>query len=158
MDFEAHSVERVTGYREGIAVQQEFRPFYGAVDADRAGAGRGYFTVRREPRALSEVQRRDGTRTSYIGSEVFVSLVDAREAPYPETLRQLGVDVLATNRDLPLLMPVGDRDDFSLVISAPVDGVRCVRGPSRPRSAVPDGELSWRLINHLSLNYLTATD
>jgi type VI secretion system protein ImpG len=158
MDFEVYAVERVTAYAEGTEAEGEFRPFYASVDADGAGEAPGYFTQRREPRALSEPQRRDGTRTSYIGSEVFLSLVDPREAPYPEAVRQLGVEVLATNRDLPLLMPKGGDADFSLAISAPVDGIRCLRGPSRPRPAVPEGEMSWRLINHLSLNYLTVTD
>jgi type VI secretion system protein ImpG len=158
MDFEVYSVERVTGYGEGVEAEQEFRPFYAAVDADGPGSTHGYFTARREPRVLSETQRRDGARTSYIGSEVLLSLVDSREAPYSGTLRQLAVDVLASNRDLPLLMPVGGDSDFSLAISAPVDGVRCLRGPSRPRVGIPDGEIAWRLINHLSLNYLTVTD
>jgi type VI secretion system protein ImpG len=110
------------------------------------------------PAALSERQRRDGSRTSYMGSEVSLSLVDSREAPYSETLRQLAVDVLVTNRDLPLLMPVGSDRDFSLAISAPVDGIRCLRGPSRPRAAILDGEIPWRLTSHLSLNYLTVAD
>jgi type VI secretion system protein ImpG len=158
MDFEVYAVKRVTGYGEGVDAQQEFRPFYASVDADDVGAEGSYFTMRREPRALSEVQRRDGTRTGYIGSEVFLSLVDPREAPYSGQIRQLALEVLATNRDLPLLMPIGGDTDFSLAVSAPVDGVRCLRGPSRPRPAVPDGEISWRLINHLSLNYLTVTD
>jgi len=158
MDFEVYAVERVTGYDEGIEVEQQFRPFYASVDADQPGSERGYFTARREPRALSEGQRRDGARTSYIGSELFLSLVDSREVPYPETIRQLAVDVLATNRDLPLLMPVGSEADFSLAISAPVDGIRCLRGPSRPKPTIPEGEMTWRLINHLSLNYLTVTD
>jgi type VI secretion system protein ImpG len=158
MDFEVYAVQRVTGYGEGVEAQQEFRPFYASVDAEDGGAGASYFTMRREPRALSEAQRRDGTRTGYVGSEVFLSLVDPREAPYSEKIRQLALEVLATNRDLPLLMPVGGEADFTLAVSAPVDGVRCLRGPSRPRPAVPDGEIAWRLINHLSLNYLTVTD
>jgi type VI secretion system protein ImpG len=157
MDFEVHSVERVIGYGEGAQAEQEFRPFYGAVDADRASAG-GYFTLRREPRALSEAQRRDGARTGYIGTEAFLSLVDSREAPYSPRIRQLALEVLATNRDLALLMPVGGDADLSLAVSAPVEGVRCLRGPTRPRSGVPDGEIAWRLINHLSLNYLAVTD
>jgi type VI secretion system protein ImpG len=157
MDLEVHSVERVIGYGEGAQAEQEFRPFYGSVDADRASAG-GYFTVRREPRALSEAQRRDGARTGYIGTEAFLSLVDSREAPYSPRVRQLALEVLATNRDLALLMPVGGDADLSLAVSAPVEGVRCLRGPTRPRSGVPDGEIAWRLINHLSLNYLAVTD
>jgi type VI secretion system protein ImpG len=158
MDFEVYAVERVRGYGNGVEAEQEFRPFYASVDADGSGASRGYFTVRREPRAMSEGQRRDGPRTGYIGSEVFLSLVDPGEAPYSGTIRQLAVDVLVTNRDLPLLMPLGNDADFSMTISAPVDGIRCLRGPSRPRPAIPEGEVTWRLINHLSLNYLTVTD
>jgi len=158
MDFEVYGVERVVGYGEGLEVEQEFRPFYASVDADGTQPGHGYFTVRREPRALSERQRRDGPRTSYMGSEVSLSLVDAREAPYSATLSQLALDVLVTNRDLPLLMPVGSDRDFTLAISAPVEGIRCLRGPSRPRPAVVDGEIPWRLTSHLSLNYLTVAD
>jgi type VI secretion system protein ImpG len=158
MDFEVYSVEHVVGYSEGLEAEREFRPFYASVDADGTHPAHGYFTMRREPRALSERQRRDGPRTSYMGSEVSLSLVDSREAPYSETLRQLAVDVLVTNRDLPLLMPVGSDRDFSLAISAPVDGIRCLRGPSRPRAAILDGEIPWRLTSHLSLNYLTVAD
>src|SRR5262249_44207257 len=158
MDFEIYSVERVVGYGEGLEAEREFRRFYASVDADGAHPAHGYFTMRREPRALSERQRRDGARTSYIGSEVFLSLVDSREAPYADTLRQLAVHVLVTNRDLPLLMPMGSDRDFSLAISAPVEGIRCLRGPSRPRPAVLDGEIPWRLTSHLSLNYLTVAD
>jgi type VI secretion system protein ImpG len=158
MDFEIYRVERVTGYGDGAEAEAEFRPFYGTVDADGARPAHGYFTVRREPRALSEPQRRDGARTAYVGSEVFLSLVDSRQAPYSSAIRQLAVDVAVTNRDLPLLMPVGGDGDFTLAISAPVDGVRCVRGPSRPRPGIPEGETAWRLISHLALNYLTVTD
>ncbi len=158
MDFEVYTVEHVVGYSEGLEAEREFRPFYASVDADGIHPAHGYFTMRREPRALSERQRRDGARTSYMGSEVSLSLVDSREAPYSETLRQLAVDVLVTNRDLPLLMPVGSDRDFSLAISAPVDGIRCLRGPSRPRPAILDGEIPWRLTSHLSLNYLTVAD
>ncbi len=158
MDFEVHSVERVVGYGDGVEASQEFRPFYGAVEEGGREPASAYFTIRREPRALSEAQRRDGPRSHYIGSEVFLSLVDPRSAPYADDVRQLAVNVLVTNRDLPLIMPVGTDNDFTLTISAPVDGIRCLRGPSRPRPGVVEGDIAWRLISHLSLNYLTATD
>jgi len=158
MDFEVFAVEQVTGYGDGVEPEQHFRPFYASVDAADPAPAHGYFTLRREPRMLSEAQRRKGTRTSYVGGEVFLSLVDPREAPYSGRLRQLAVNVLATNRDLPLLMPNGTDVDFSLAISAPVDGIRCLRAPSRPRPGIVEGEIAWRLINHLALNYLTVTD
>jgi type VI secretion system protein ImpG len=63
---------------------------------------------------------------------------------------------LCTNRDLPLLMPIGvGPTDFTLPISAPVQSVRCLAGPTRPRPALAEADTAWRLISHLSLNYLS---
>ncbi len=104
-------------------------------------------------------QRIHGPRSSYVGSEVFVSLVDANEAPYSSKLRQLGLDLLCTNRDLPLHMPVGKgKTDFTMESSAPVVSVRCVAGPTKPVPAHSPGSVSWDLISHLSLNYLSLVD
>ena len=40
----------------------------------------------------------------YTGSEVFLSLVDQYEAPYPENLRHITITAMVTNRDLPCLI------------------------------------------------------
>ncbi len=66
-----------------------------------------FYQVRREKRLPSARQIERGARTSYLGSETFIALVDASDAPYPDDLHQLAVSVLCTNRDLPLTMPVG---------------------------------------------------
>ncbi len=161
LDFEVHQVTSVTGYGSGDEGQQEFRPFYAAAELTNRRDRGAYFTVRREPRVLSTKQRRVGPRTSYVGGEVFVALVDGNEAPYRHDLRQLGLTTLCTNRDLPLMMPVGKANtDFTLEISAPVVSVRCLSGPTKPRPSpmFGAGDNVWRLINHLSLNYLSLTD
>src|SRR5262249_50795610 len=93
MDFEVYGVSSVTGYGAGADSEQQFLPFYAASSA-RSDAGNSYFTVRREPRLMSEQQRRNGTRTSYIGTEVFIALVDPNEAPYAADLRQLSISTL----------------------------------------------------------------
>jgi type VI secretion system protein ImpG len=159
LDFEVHSVQRVVGYGSGAEAKRPFLPFYGpgdeASDPDQAA----YYTARREPRILSPKQRTSGPRSSYLGSEVFLTLVDGEEGPFGQDLKQLSVETLCTNRDLPLLMPVGTgRTDFHLESGAPVESVRCLAGPTPPRPSHPQGELSWRLISHLSLNYLSITD
>jgi type VI secretion system protein ImpG len=108
---------------------------------------------------LTEKQRRSGSRSSYVGSETFVSLVDGNEAPYQSDLRQLAVNLLCTNRDLPLQMPLGTgRTDFTMASGAPVKTVRCIAGPTKPRPSFAEGDTSWRLISHLSLNYLSLAD
>ena len=51
---------------------------------------------------------------------------------------------LVTNRDLPLLMPLGARQRLRLRRRVPVQRVRIVRGPSRPVSPVVSQGLAWR--------------
>jgi type VI secretion system protein ImpG len=158
LDFEIHTIHRVRGHFVDSEHEVLFHPFYAAADIDRRGAG-AYFSVRREPRMLSQQARRHGPRTGYIGSECFVTLVDANEAPFPDALRQVTVEALCTNRDLSLLTPVGQADtDLTMMESAPVDAIRFVAGPSRPTPAIAEREITWRLISHLSLNFLTLTD
>jgi type VI secretion system protein ImpG len=155
MDFEVHDLQSVTGFGEGNDHERRFLPFYAAYQARGADHG-AYYTLQREPRLLSTSQKKKGFRSSYVGAEVFISLVDANEAPYSENLKQLSITALCTNRDLPLHMPVGvGKTDFVLEAAAPVVAVRCVRGPTRPHSALPPDGSAWRFINHLSLNYLT---
>jgi type VI secretion system protein ImpG len=160
MDFEVYRIESVSGYGGGAEAQQTFRPFYSAVDGDLRADGHGYFTVRREPRLLSEAQRKGGARsaTGYVGSEVFLSLVDARQAPYASDLRQLAVEALVTNRDLPVFVRSGGDTAFTMAAAAPYEGISAIRGPSRPQLSFAEGELAWRLVNHLSLNYLALSD
>jgi type VI secretion system protein ImpG len=156
LDFEVYEVTDVVGYGVGADSQQAFLPFYTAYATDEAHQHAAYFTTRREPRLVSSTQRRRGSRSSYIGTEVFLSLVDSAQAPFSGDLRQLAVQALCTNRDIVLLMPVGGgASDFALDIAAPVAGVVVVAGPSRPFAPLADGAVAWRAISHLSLNDLS---
>jgi type VI secretion system protein ImpG len=158
MDFEVHAVTEVVGYGSGTDEKQEFLPFYAANDQSPAD-GAAYYTVHREPRVLSTKQRANGPRSSYVGSEVFLALVDPDEAPFRSDLKQLALSVTCTNRDLPLHLPLGQGPyDFLLETGAPVVAVRCVAGPTSPRPSYAHGDTTWRLISHLSLNYLSLTD
>ncbi len=161
MDYEVHSVLDVLGYGTGVNSEWRFLPFYNAFHTEDRGH-KAYYSVQREPRLLSQTQQREGPRTSYIGTEVFLSVVDANEAPFPAELRQLGVRALCTNRDLPVLMPVGGasstKGDLTLVQTAPVKMIQVIKGPSRPVSAMREGNMAWKLINQLTLNHLSLTD
>ncbi len=156
LDFEVYEVTGVTGYGVGAGSEQTFRPFYAAYSADGQHYQSAYFTTRREPRLASSTQKVRGPRSSYIGTEVFLSLVDPAQAPFSGDLRQLAVQVTCTNRDLALNMPMGlGKTDFDLEISAPVASIRVVSGPSRPQAPLADGAVSWQALSHLSLNYLS---
>jgi type VI secretion system protein ImpG len=158
LDFEVHSVTGVTGHGAGDDSEQVFHPFYADYLADRPEDS-AYFTVQREPRVVPVQRKRSGYRTEYVGSEVFVSIVDPREAPYRGDLRQLAFETLCTNRDLPLLLPLGSASgDFTLDIAAPVTSVRCVGSPSAPAAPCLDAGQGWRLVDQLALHYLSLYD
>ena len=161
LDYEVFKITNVTGHGVSSEDQQEFFPFYACNDLSHYSEHMAFFALKRERCVLSSRQKRRGPRSSYIGSESYISLVDAMQAPYSGELKQLSIQTLCTNRDLPLQMSLGGgRTDFTLDISAPVEAVRCVVGPTRPRPSLAhaQGEVSWRLINHLSLNYLSLID
>lgn len=161
VDFEVYQIQGVHGYGTSDNEEREFYPFYSLSDSAVGYGDRAYYTIARKPRLLSGKQRQSGPRSSYIGSETYLSLVDAKEAPFEHDLRQLSVAALCTNRDLPLQMPVGIADtDFTLEVSAPVESIRCLVGPTKPQpsKSYEKGQTTWRLISHLSLNYLSLCD
>lgn len=159
MDFEVYDVADVQGFGDRQEPEQTFFPFYGGNARTWHRKSSAYYTVRREPRMLSQRQRQDGPRSSYVGGEVFLALVDGTQAPYASQLRQLGMQLTCSNRDLPLHMPVGKgATDFHLDTDAPVRSVRCLAGPTRPRDAMADTQGAWKLVSHLQLNYLSLLD
>ncbi|MAI73962.1 MAG: type VI secretion system baseplate subunit TssF [Rhodopirellula sp.] len=161
MDFEVYQISKVTGHGTTAVEERQFSPFYQITDEAMADETQAYFAVHREPRVLSANQKKVGTRSNYVGSEVFVSLVDREQHRFQHDLRQLSITALCTNRDLPIQMPVGvGTTDFTLEEGAPVQSIRCLLPPTRPRTSksFEKGQTTWRLISHLSLNYLSICD
>jgi type VI secretion system protein ImpG len=179
MDFEVYGIESITGYGTGRVAEQGFQPLYATFHTE-GSEHPAYYTVRREPRLLSQRQREQGTRSSYIGSEVFIALVDPRNAPYAEELRQLAVTALVSNRDLPMLLPGasqreterstprGNQRDtrdaqadanaqqtWAIDATGPIKGVQCLRGPTAVVQRLVRGDVGWSMVSQLTLNYLS---
>jgi type VI secretion system protein ImpG len=158
LDFEVHSVTNVVGVGAASTANQAFLPFY-ACSERHDSEQQAYYTYHQQPRLISSRRSALGPRSTYAGSETFLSLVDGNEGPYRSELKQLAVETLCTNRDLPLLMSVGvGTTDFTLDAGAPVESVRCVAGPSEPHPCPAWGDSAWRLVSHLSLNHLSITN
>jgi len=162
IDFEVREIASVTAYGDASVGEQRFRPLY-ASSHEESVEHRAYFTVEREPRVLPAKSRIEGGRSTYVGTEVYLALVDRDHAPYRADLRQLAIDAWCTNRDLPLLLPGGglipsERNDFELESAVAPRLVQCLRGPSAPREALVEGRRAWSLIAQLNLNYLSIVD
>jgi type VI secretion system protein ImpG len=156
LDYEIYSVKSVSGISKEGEDDTPFRAFYSADDLTAAGDNHtAYYTQHRLMRQRSERERLKGVRTSYLGSELYLSMVDAAQAPYANTLSQLASIAMVTNRDLPLLLPTGARDIFYLPDGGPVKSISTPVSPTRPRPSLAQGDTAWRLISHLSLNYLS---
>ena len=159
MDFEVHSIASVAGFGASATGGLPFHPIYTSFQA-QAAESHGYFTVRREARRMSLRQVQQGPRSAYIGSEVFLSMVDPKGAPFGENIRQFAVSALVTNRDLPTLLPPAGSTDgasatrWTLDVAGVVQSVDCLDGPSRPVSRSVDGQAGWSLVNLLTLHYL----
>jgi type VI secretion system protein ImpG len=158
-DFEVYKITKVVGYGARSDQLEEFRPFYLAKDlADSSAIG--YYVTNRIPVPKAQHAGSKARKSrSYMGSEVYMSLVDPSAAPYSAEVKQLGVEALCTNRDLPLHMPVGvGASDFTMEKTAPCTSIHCIGSPTSPKPSRAEGEFAWRIINHLSLNYLSLVD
>jgi type VI secretion system protein ImpG len=156
MDFEIHSLQSVRGI--GVAGESVTRilPLYSAGHGTDTRSATSYYTMQRRPRLLSARQQQSGARSGYIGSECFISIADPVQRQLTGEIRQLDAQALCTNRDLPIQLATGQaRTDFTVEGGAPVDAVRCIAGPSYPRQSPAFGATAWKLISHLSLNYLS---
>lgn len=158
LDFEVCAVKQINAYYDSSDSAKPLSPLYGQ-HTSRKVTNEGYYSVFRRQRLLSAKGRKFGHRSSYIGSEVYVSLVEPKTPPYSEDLNQLSIDVLCSNRDLPIMMPLGKGDsDFTIESGAPCSAVYCLGEPTKPHRPLNTDDVSWDLINLLSLNFLGFSD
>jgi type VI secretion system protein ImpG len=156
MDFEIFGIERLSAVGSDGEPIGEVRPFYCADHHTDPGSPALYYTLQRRPRVPSVRQQQFGTRAAYVGNECFLSVVDSAQRQLEGRIRQIDAQVLCTNRDLPVQLAVGQgRTTFLIEGGIPVESVRCIAGPSAPRTSPAFGDTAWKLIAHLSLNYLS---
>lgn len=149
-DYEVYSIDQATGYGMKSGDATAFRPFFfNQADGDTDQA---FYMVRRDafPRASTGAVL---PHLGYPGSEVYLSLVDLKAAPFRLDIRQIGVEAQCTNRHLPLMMIEHGLPVFSYPESEMVQSIEFLTGPTPPAASTAEGQQAWRLISHLSLNY-----
>ncbi|VDC32771.1 type VI secretion system baseplate subunit TssF [Pseudogemmobacter humi] len=159
LDYEVHGLLSVSGISGEGQENVAFHPFYSTDELSAAGSRHpAYYQIHRHFRQRSERERLVGSRSSYLGSEIFLSLVDPSMAPWPPGIQQLAVRALVSNRDLPLLLGSGAKDLFHLADGGPVASILVAVAPTRPRPTLAQGEAAWKIVSHLGLNYLSIMD
>lgn len=169
LDFEPHRLLDVYAHFPGSAEKRPVRPLYAAT-TDMREKSALHYTIRRTPRRRTIEEKRYGAASSYVGTDMFISLGDAGSLSRDGSgVAELSVRALCSNRHLPEHLPVGQgRSDFRLADDMELDLV-CVAGPTKPREPIVahsrrrsetahTGVVAWRLINMLSLNHLGLTE
>lgn len=147
---EVYSIDRVTASSTvATGEQYEYKPFYSMrhhLGGDDSSGRRAYW----------HIQRRPSGKKGDNGTEVFLSFTDLDFKPTDPGVEIMLLHTTCTNRDLPARLPFGtSAGDFDLEIAAPLARVRGMMKPTPCRRPSLGGGLHWRLISHLSLNYLS---
>lgn len=156
LNYEVYSIESIRGFDTYNRQIHHFAPLYQSPDRGLFPDDSkqiGYFSARREERVQSDDVKRNGFRSSYLGSEVFISL--AGENAFNSDIQHLSVEAWCSSRDLPLFMPRDEETDFLLEGTLPLQSIRFVSKLTRPQAAPGEDESAWAFLNQLSLNYLS---
>ncbi len=143
---EIFSVDQVTAINSQSQKITNFEPFYSLRHSARRDDRACFWLARRRPSA----------RPNDDGTDISLSLVDLSLSTVEPDATVLSVRTTCTNRDLPSRLPFGNQDsDFELEGAAAMKRIVALRKPTAPvRPALGKGVL-WRLVSHLSLNYLS---
>jgi type VI secretion system protein ImpG len=147
---EIYSIDKVTASLiSDPGREREFKPFYSlrhSVYDEESSATLAYWLM----------QRRSSNRKNDNGTEVFLSFADLSLNTVDPEAEVLTIHATCTNRDLPSRLPFRDPSgDFDMETAAPVSSITCLIKPTPCRRPTLGGALQWRLISHLSLNYLS---
>lgn len=145
---EIFSIDRVMVSSDVTGREIEVVPFYSVRHhlENEQGKQKAFWRLGRRP---SERQGDDG-------SDVYLSFTDWALNPADPGAETATVHTTCTNRDLPGRLPFGNTEgDFEMEVSAPVERIVSLVKPTPTRRPAMGAALQWRLISHLSLNYLS---
>lgn len=117
-------------------------------------------TLREESRrSFWRVTRRPSGRKNDDGTEVCISLVDLSGRTARRGVEALTVHCTCSNRDLPSRLPFGNEaGDFEIEGVSVIKRIVALRKPTATLRPVTGSGRLWRLISHLSLNYLSLVE
>lgn len=148
-EYEIYSVDGVTSTDANTGVTTDYQPFFACRHGKSADLSPTYWHSKRVPSSVKNDR----------GTEVWLSLVNLNFDPSLPPTEVLSVSTTCSNRDLPgeLRTSGGESWGFQLEGQAPIKRIDPLVPPTLP-CRLPDGELRWRLISHLSLNHFSITD
>lgn len=147
--LEIFSVDEVVSVDPGSHEPIVFEPFYSY----------RHKTMREKKQTFWHAMRRPTTRRNSEAIDVHLSLVDLSAKPIRPNVDTVTVRLTCTNGDLPSRLPFGsERGDLELEGAAPIKRIVMLRKPTGTIRPPTGRNALWRLISHLSLNYLSLVE
>jgi type VI secretion system protein ImpG len=140
---EIHSVLSVSGSSDPAEGSRSYAPFYSYTHPMALGGQKAFWHARRVSSQHPELT----------GTDLLLSFRDLDFKPARPPDEVVFAHLLCTNRALAGELPAGGllQTDEAL----PVRRVVCLKKPTRPVDPPLGGQTLWRLVSHLSLNYLS---
>jgi type VI secretion system protein ImpG len=149
--LEIFSIDDVTSIDRDTHQTLQFEPFYRFRHASSRKA--------KHQQAFWYASRRPSERRDDEGTEVFLSLMDLTGRPMKPDVDTILVHCTCSNRDLPYRLPLGNETgDFELEGMGAVKRIVALRKPTATVRPPTGKGMLWRLISHLSLNYLSLVE
>jgi hypothetical protein len=150
MAMEVYSVDEVSSTRPDAEKPTIYEPFYSIRHAQSGGETETFWHSSRRPSG-----RRDDE-----GTEIYLTLVNLGFRPEVPDVETVTARVTCSNRDLPGRLPFGTGGgaDFELEGAGVFTAIRCLRKPTSSLRPPLRRGTQWRLISHLSLNYLSLVE
>lgn len=147
--YEVYSLLEVSSHVTGRSQVTHYEPIY-RLRHGSSSENQGAFW---------HASRRQSIRRGDAGTELSLSLVDERFDPLTPPAEVLHLRTLCTNRDVPSRLSFGDSaGDFDLEGKPGITRIRCLRNPTMPLRAPVGPGSRWRIVSHLSLNYLSLSE
>jgi type VI secretion system protein ImpG len=144
--MEVYSIDAVSSAASYNQKPVPFQPFYSFK----------HTADRESQRTFWHAHRRPSARKDDPGTEVYLALVDLGFHPSSPGVETLSVVTTCTNRDLPGRLPFGNPEgDFQLEGPGLFTSIKCLKKPTPTLRPPMRRATQWRLISHLSLNYLS---
>jgi type VI secretion system protein ImpG len=152
LDFEVFRLLEVKAYDRDNRDPRTVAPLFafGSLLYDYRSAL--FYTTAIRMRRLSRRERRLRRREDYTGTETYLSVTSPGDPERLDTIHDLSVRALVTNRELPELLEFAS-DSHLHAGGIPARSIRVVRSPTRPLPPMGIGDAAWRIIGHITPNY-----
>lgn len=143
--FSTHSVLKVESWSHEWKGDREFKAFESFEHVgDEQGAG-AYYRLRIRPSVNDDC------------IETYISIVDGGKAAEAFLTQTISLELLCTNRLLPLSLGVGDISTLADSTDEAVDFKNII--PVTPPYTPPlEGDILWRLLSNMAMNYIPLTN